>query len=130
MLRDDPQRLMDSALVKDLPVRELIATLDFVNNSERGIDWIDNLRSQPISMVQRARSSLPGPFQRLNTPPDEKPGIELARRLRARDRVLGANVAHFDFLSDRKISANGFANEVKSVLSQYGDDPICIYKAA
>lgn len=129
MLREDPQRLMKASWVKDLPTRELIETLDFVHDTQRGIDWIDELRGQTTSMADKARSSIPRPFQRFVTVTDEKPGIDFARRLRARDDVLNTNVVHFDFLRDKKISANHFANEVKGVLSQNGDVPICIYKA-
>lgn len=127
MIRDDPQRFMDSTYVKDLPARELIDTLDFVHDDQRGIEWIDELRSQS-STFRMPRPSLPGSWQPFSQP-DEKPGIEFARRLLARNNVLSTSVAHFDFLKSKKISASHFANEVKSALSDHGDGPICIYAA-
>lgn len=128
LLRGAPQRLMDESMVDDLPARELIDTLDFVNNTSKGIDWIDELRRLPTSLGPALQKSLPGAFQRFVAPASEKPAIEFANRLRARDNVLSANIAHFEFLADKKISANYFASQVKEILLQNDGAAVCIYR--
>lgn len=126
MIRNDPERFLAPAFVKELPARELVETLDFVHDGQRGIEWIDDLRSR--SSFRMPRPSLPGSWQPFGQD-DEKPAIEFARRLLARSNVLATNVAQFAFLKDRKISASRFADEVKLALSEHGEAPICIYAA-
>lgn len=127
MLGDAPQRLMDESIVQDLSTRELVDMLDFVNDTRRGIDWIDDLRRQSTSLVPAFHKALPDALQRFVAPASEKPAIDFAKRLRARDNVLSANIAHFDFLANKKISASYFAGEVKRIVLQYKDKPVCIY---
>ena len=127
LLGDTPQRLMDESLVNDLSTRDLVDTLDFVNDTRRGIDWIDDLRRQNTSLVPAFHKALPGALQRFVAPASEKPAIDFSKRLRARSRVLSANVAHFDFLANKKISASYFAGEVKRIVLEHKDTPVCIY---
>ncbi|MCM5570477.1 hypothetical protein M6I34_08150 [Burkholderiaceae bacterium FT117] len=126
MLGDDPQRLLDASLVNELPTRELVATLDFVNGTNKGIDWLDDLRTQATSVGSKAFSALPGRVQRMFPSKEEKPAIELASRLRARDVVLNADSAHFGFLAEKKLSASGFASAVNRALVEQGNVPVCI----
>lgn len=70
---------------------------------------------------------LPGALQRFVAPASEKPAIDFAKRLRARSNVLGASIAHFDFLASKNISASYFANEVKRIMLQHKDTPMCLY---
>ena len=127
LLGDTPQRLMDESLVNDLSTRDLVDTLDFVNDTRRGIDWIDDLRRQNTSLVPAFHKALPGALQRFVAPASEKPAIDFSKRLRARNSVLSANVAHFDFLANKKISASYFASEVKRIVLEHKDTPVCIY---
>ncbi|NDP49483.1 MAG: hypothetical protein GZ085_14065 [Sulfuriferula multivorans] len=119
---------MDESMVVDLPARDLIDTLDFVNNTQKGIDWIDEIRRLPTSLGPAFQKSLPGAFQRFVAPASEKPAIDFSKRLRARNNVLSANIAHFDFLQDKKISANYFSNQVKQVLLENDNAPVCIFR--
>jgi hypothetical protein len=127
MLGEAPQRLMDESVVQDLSARDLVDMLDFVNDTRRGIDWIDDLRRQSTSLVPAFHKALPGALQRFVAPASEKPAIDFAKRLRARSNVLSANIAHFDFLANKQISASYFAGEVKRIVLQYKETPVCIY---
>jgi hypothetical protein len=129
MLKDDPQRLLQADFVKELPTRELIETLDFVNDTQRGIDWIDDLRCQSTSNVQKARSLLPDALQRFVASNDEKSGIDFTRRLVARNSVLNTNVAHFRFLQDKKTTASQFSSQVQNALEKNNNGTVCIYTA-
>ena len=130
LLRNMPQRLMEGAMVDQLPARELVEMLDFVHGTQRGIDWIDDLRKMPADFGTALQKSLPGPLQRFVSAANETPAIEFARRLRARDHVLSANIAHFAFLADKKISANYFSEQVHSVLQQNQGHSVCISVAS
>ena len=127
MLGDTPQRLMDEAMVNDLSARALVDMLDFVNDKRREINWIDDLRRQSTSLVPAFHKALPGALQRFAAPVSQKPAIDFSKRLRARNNVLSANIAHFDFLANKKISASYFAGEVKRIVLQHRDTPVCIY---
>ena len=121
-----PWREIDSELVEDLPTRELVGMLDFVHSSDRGIDWIDELRRMPSGSAMSLQRVLPGGIQKFVRSTSERNGITFVRRLRARDEVLDANVAHFEFLSEKKISANRFSVEIKEALANSNGEPICI----
>lgn len=126
LLGQAPQRLMDESLVNDLSARDLVDTLDFVNDTQRGIDWIDDLRRKDISLVPAFHKALPSSLQRFVAPASEKPAIDFSKRLRARNSVLSANVAHFDFLANKKISASYFAGEIKRIVLEHGDAHVCL----
>ena len=126
LFKGDPRRLIDSELVEDLPTRELVGMLDFVHSSDRGIDWIDELRRMPSGSAMSLQRVLPGGIQKFVRSTSERNGITFVRRLRARDEVLDANVAHFEFLSEKKISANRFSVEIKEALANSNGEPICI----
>ena len=128
LLRGTPQRLMDESMVSDMPARELVDTLDFINNTKKGIDWIDEIRRLPISLDRAVQKSLPDVFQRFVAPAKEKPAIEFSKRIRARNDVLSANIAHFDFLADKKISVNYFSSQVQQVLLRSGNASICLVR--
>lgn len=123
-----PQRLMDASMVAEMPTRELVDTLDFISNTRKGIEWIDELRKLPISWGPTVQKSLPGVFQRFVAPANEKPAIEFSRRIRARHNVLNANIAHFDFLAEKKISAGYFSSQAQQVLLASGSSPICLVR--
>ena len=127
LLGDTPERLMDESLVNDLSTRELVDMLDFVNGTRRGIDWIDDLRRQTTSLVPAFHKALPGALQRFVAPASEKPVIDFSKRLYARNNVLSANIAHFAFLDNKKVSASYFAGEVKKIMLEHKDTPVCIY---
>lgn len=128
LLRGAPQRLMDASMVVDMPTRELIDTLDFINNTNKGLDWIDEIRGLPTSLGPAVKKSLPGFFQRFVAPVNEKTAIEFSKRVRARNNVLSANIAHFDFLADKKISVNNFSSQVRQALLDSGNAPICLVR--
>ena len=126
LFKGDPRRLIDSQVVESLPTRELVGMLDFVRSTDRGIDWIDDIRKMPSSSAVSLQRALPGGVQKFVRGVSEEPGIAFVRRLRARDEVLDANVANFDFLAEKKISANRFAAEIRDALANNNGEALCI----
>lgn len=53
--------------------------------------------------------------------------IELAKGLYARASVLDANVAHFEFLQDKQISASAFQQQLEDARKDSGGEAICVY---
>ena len=41
-------------MVSDMPARELVDTLDFINNTNKGLDWIDEIRQGQDAMLGMA----------------------------------------------------------------------------
>lgn len=119
---DRPGRFLAPEYVEDLPTRELVALLDFANQTERGIEWVDDLRTN-----YKKHSSL---FDSL--PTSRRSGDDLSKRLaiaqslRARADVLDANVSHYDFLQGKQISATTFQKQLEQARKESGAEAICV----
>ena len=96
-----PTRLLDGRYVDDLPAATLIDVLDFARGEERGIEWLDELR-RPLGIVK-----VP------NIVNIDKPKVEFAKALTARNHVLDSFVAHFDYLASNKIPATEFSRALE-----------------
>lgn len=120
LLKDDPERLLHSRYLKPLPTSEIVAMLDFVNGTQRGIGWVDELRAR------QGRATI---FA-LPTANTETAAIDFARKLRARDEVLQGYAAHFEFLAPKKIKASDFTSEITTLLERGGDAALWITEVA
>lgn len=107
---DEPARLLDSRYVDALPAESLIRILDFTNDTERGVCWIDDLRKgmSKTTLFKSAVRSV------------DKPVINFAKSLPVRCDVLQSYVAHFGFLADRKISATKFSGVLEALRAKDG----------
>lgn len=97
---DDPGRLLDARYVEPLPAQTLVRLLDFAKASDKGIAWIDDLRHSTgkTTMLTSALRQL------------DRPAIDFAKKLHARDDVLQSYVAHYSFLAEKQVSATQFSN--------------------
>jgi hypothetical protein len=107
---NDPVRLLDARYVEDLPAAMLVSLLDFAHRTNRGIGWIDDLR-RALGKGTMLASAVRG---------IDKPVIEFAKGLRARDDVMQSYVAHFSFLADKKISATEFSAAIENMREREG----------
>ena len=107
LLGNNPARLLDSQYVESMRTTVLIKALDFANGTQRGIQWIDDLRKTlPVPGIASIFSS-ESRIDPLVT--------EYVIKLLATDNVLQGIVAQTDFLVDRKMSLSFFAHQAEKL---------------
>ena len=72
-------------------------------------------------------SSAPDSLRKRLIKGEPEGSIELAKGLYARASVLDANVAHFEFLQDKQISASAFQQQLEDARKDSGGEAICVY---
>lgn len=126
MLFDErSDRLLGAEYVDKLPARTLIQLLDFAHDTERGIDWIDELR---LDAAKNAHilDALTTRMERLSGKGNVVEAVDAARALCTRADVIAASVVHFNFLRDKKISAGAFQKQIEVERVAAGAEAICI----
>lgn len=96
---DNAEQLLDSRYVSALPTAALVDVLDFAHQQQRGLGWIDELRTA-YGHVAALRSNIRS---------IDEAAIRYARKLQARNEVLGGYCSHFEFLAAKRLSASTFA---------------------
>ena len=112
LLKDEPARLLDPRYVKALPAANLIKFLDFTNNTNKGVAWMDDLRLTlgTTTLMRGALSTT------------EAPVIEYGNKLLAKNDTLGGFSAHVEFLAQEKISLSQFARQAEELRESSGAD--------
>lgn len=110
LLNENSKRLLKDVTANILPIRQLVKLMDFAYDSEKGIDWIDELRNH---------SSLRPP--QLRAVPVKS--IEMANNLTARNDVLYATTAHLEFLETKRLSVSAFSKAVENERKLLDDAP-------
>lgn len=124
------ERFLSGDYVEQLPARALVELLDFAHDEHRGIEWFDELRlgaSKSNTLLGNLASSAPDSLRKRLTKGDPEGAIDLAKGLYARANVLDANVAHYEFLRDKQISANSFQRQLEVARRDAESDAICVY---
>lgn len=116
---DSLERLLDSRYVDALPTATLIRLLDFTKGSDRGLEWIDEMRR-----ATGTTTKLTSALRTIDTST-----IELTKKLQARDDVLQSYVAHFAFLADKKLSASEFAGLIEQERQECGAELLWVAAA-
>lgn len=132
LFNDRPDRLLGAEYVEHLPARTLVALLDYASDSDRGVDWLDDLRLQygkNATVLETLSPIAPARLQRLlgKNQATGAAAIGLAQSLRTRSEILNANTAHYDFLSEKGVSASAFQLELESARTEIGTEAICVY---
>lgn len=129
MLGEHPERFIGGDYVDQLPAKTLVDLLDFAHDERRGIEWFDELRldaSKHSTLFGNLASSAPDSLRKRLIKGDPEGSIDLAKGLFARANVLDANVAHFEFLRDKQISASNFQQQLEHARQESGSEAICV----
>jgi hypothetical protein len=105
VLRNEPERFMQSRYALHLKTDEMVDWLDFAYQADRGIDWVDDLRNES--------SWLPRIPTKLNT--TEELELEVMRKVVQRDRVYQGYVAQYDYFSDTATRPSIVQNYIESI---------------
>lgn len=132
MLFDErPDKLLGAEYVGKLPARTLIGLLDFAHDTERGVDWMDDLRLEQgkhRSVFDGFASSPTARLQDLNGKGDSDGFVDVARALSARSNIMEANVAHYEFLNENDLIATSFQAELESARQNAAADAVCVFR--
>jgi hypothetical protein len=102
LLRTDPQRLLHHRYLHCLPAADLVRLLDFVEQADRGVGWLDELRQREAA----------APVLRMPALASKDAEIEFAMRLVAKDDVLQGYEGHLQFLHEHGMRACDFQRQV------------------
>ena len=105
LLKDDPARLLDPRYLKSIPISNLIRLLDFTNNTNKGLMWVDDLRAGLGASM----------FVRGAIGSTDLPVIEYCIKLLAKNDALDGFAAHMAFLAESRISISHFANSAQEL---------------
>ena len=119
-LKKEPQRLLHHRFLASMPTISLIKLLDFVHQTPKGAEWLDELRK-----MESEASILRLP--KFGSEDDE---LAFARKLVARDEVLSGFQSHLKFLHQHDIRSCDFQAKVKELIdAQTGSEPLWITHA-
>lgn len=130
LLGQNPERFLFSDFVKDVPTTQLIEWLDFAENSEKGYEWIDELRSRTNSWYPQGKysdvgkgtsqvfSSIGSVFAR-KTPEgfesEKQKVIPALQKLTARNKVLHGYVAQYELLEENDVTPSQFEEKIAQI---------------
>lgn len=123
ILGDDPQRFLFGSYVEALPGRRLAACLDFVEEANRGEQWIDELRKElrPSSTME---VFFGGPDAKVKA--DSELGIPALLRFVARDELLQGYVAQYELLEPGGLAPSEFGKQAARIGSKLGVDHVIL----
>lgn len=110
LLKNDPARLFDARYVKSIPSRNLIRFLDFTNDTNRGLEWLDELRLtlDKTTLVRSAVSVV------------DSSCIDYANKLLVKNDALQGFSAHMKFLAEKKLPITYFSQRVEQIRDRDG----------
>lgn len=118
LLKDDPERLLDPRYLKSVPTVNLLKLLDFTNETNRGVMWLDDLR---LGLG-------PSMFMRGVLSETETSVIEYGNKLLAKNDSLQGFAAHMDFLKDKKMSISYFSRSVEDQRQRLGANLLVVHQ--
>lgn len=133
LFEDRPFQLLGADNVDILPSRKLVELLDFAHDTNRGIDWLDQLRSdygKSTGVLDKITPPVFGRSQRPGGKGGPSEIVNAASLLCARRQVLDANVAHYEFLEAKRVGATDFQKQLDAALKASGGDAICVHAFA
>jgi hypothetical protein len=110
-----------------LPSAELVALLDFAEDTDRGWARIDQLRrSSQLQDQVHDKDSFRAPWGRKPERPVSLEPVKTATVLRQRALVLDAQCQHLKFLAARRMSARAFSQHAHEDLARAGTDALFV----
>jgi hypothetical protein len=119
ILKDDPERLLRPEFAAYVPVAKLAHWMDFSEDTNKGYDWIDELRERPTPF------SLPDLFAK-KISKDEIQALSHLENLTHRHRVLDGYASQYSFLCDQGLSPTGFDTQIERLTANSNETDIHI----
>lgn len=120
VLGKDPVHLQ-SVSTDLLTTAELINLLDFANETQKGISWLDDFRPKSSnSWIPQAPKIRP-PWEKV-----DQGMIATAKQWQRRSSILDSHRAHLEFLAKKKLSVGQFSKAVILEAKEQRVEAICI----
>lgn len=129
LFTDRPDRLLGAEYVERLPSKTLAKLMDFAHGTERGIDWLDDLRTgreKNSSVLDRVSTTDSARAFRIVGKGDSLGLVGMAEALAARSDALDATVAHYRFLDAKRVGATEFQRLLHKSRQDSGAEAICV----
>ena len=118
VLRKD---LLKSVSAEVVTTSEFVKLLDFAHDTQRGIDWLDDLRSKETkSWIPQLSKTISNPWEK-----SDLGMIDTAKCWQQRSSVLESHEAHLFFLADKKHSVSHFSRGLLKAANDNCLDAIC-----
>lgn len=87
VIREDPQRFLSSGYAPLAKTEEIVDWMDFANDTEKGIEWIDRLRERQTSFA----------LPQLRISEADRTGMELMRKFASRNLVYQGYLPQYEY---------------------------------
>ena len=113
--------LLKSVSADVVTTSEFVKLLDFAHDSQRGIDWLDDLRPKETkSWIPQFSKAISNPWEK-----SDLGMIDTAKRWQQRSAVLESHEAHLFFLAEKKHSVGQFSRGLLKAANDNDLDAIC-----
>lgn len=123
ILRDDPERLMGGKYSEHVPVARLVYWLDFVYDTQKGYDWIDELRCRPDSMSFKS-------FFSKSVSEEEAQALAHLDNLSQRNSVLEGYVTQYSYLKNKQLRPSEFEQQIDVIKASAPEEELLILAPA
>ena len=119
VLRKD---LLRSVSTEVITTSQFVKLMDFANDTERGMDWLDDLRPKETnSWIPQFPRTISNPWEK-----SDLKMIETARLWQERCAVLESHESHLTFLAGKKQSVGQFSRALIKAANDNELDAICV----
>ena len=118
--------LLKSVSSEVITTAQFVNLLDFANDTERGIEWLDDLRSKGTkSWIPQFPKTISNPWEK-----SDLKMIETAKLWQQRSAVLESHKAHLKFLVEKRQSVGQFSKILIKAANDNKLDAICVMPTA
>ena len=129
LLGDHPERFLFSDFVQHVPISTLIEWLNFVYGEEKGVLWLDKLRSQTKPWYAKGGiKSLFSKSERGTLKRDKESIIPAMQKLVVKNNIMNGYIAQYELLKEHHVMPSQLQNEINSLGEEAAVDGIVILK--
>jgi hypothetical protein len=134
MLGESPERFLITQDVDLVPSSALTGWLDFAHNSDKGFDWIDELRRKPYQQFDQSTSSWnPISWWKGSSKGEHNPERDITipalHKLTKRNEVLDGYISQMDMLNAHKVTPSEFEKQIASIDKEQTVDGFILLQA-
>lgn len=134
LLGEFPERYLITKDVDLVPSAALTSWLDFANDTDKGFDWIDELRRKPYQQFDQSSGSWnPISWWKGSSKDDQNPERDIVipalHKLTTRNNVLDGYISQMDMLHTHKVTPSEFEKRISSISKEESLDGFILLKA-
>ncbi|TGD72220.1 hypothetical protein E4634_16270 [Mangrovimicrobium sediminis] len=106
IIKDDPERFLRAKYVSTAKAIDLTTWMDFINDTNKELNWIDEFRAAPTPLLPSLSKTLDD---------REQLEVDLMRKLVARDNVYEGYVSQYDYYATIEARPSAVQQYIESV---------------